>query len=147
MKQKLYVVDNTGKQIEIVNIEEAIRQVKLFISYETSFQSVEVADYWKDLLVRLEKVKSEVEVDKESNAIVDHVADKLPTWVNEIRQKYSQSLSSKNTTKLFVKDKKNSQLFGAHSCVKNSINLRKLDALEVGETWERFGSPNLTRIF
>lgn len=71
--------------------------------------------------------------------------EKYPLKVVEIRKIFKLD-ENPQTTKLFVKDMINSPIYGAWSCVKTDRNFRELDKLEIGQTWERWGSPNLTRV-
>lgn len=71
--------------------------------------------------------------------------ENYPQKVVEIRKAFKLD-ENPQTTKLFVKDMKDSPIYGAWSCVKTDRNFRELDKLEIGETWVRFGSPNLTRV-
>lgn len=66
------------------------------------------------------------------------------TLIESIRKEFN--LDDGTHCKLFIKGSATHPLYGAYSCVKTDSNLYKLDKLEVGETWERFGSPNLTRV-
>jgi hypothetical protein len=147
-----FIIDLDGKSIKVTDIDGAIAQVSCYTKF-SSTPNLNVGAYWKDTLKKLKALKKEIEAEPVPVKVVDEIADSLPLWVKEMREKRITSYQSGlkyNTPdghKLFSKDKKDSPLFGAHSCVRTDTNLRKLDQLEIGETWERFGQPNITRIF
>ena len=71
--------------------------------------------------------------------------ENYPQKVKDARKKFNLD-ERVDTCKFFMKNERDNPLFGAWSCVKTQGNFYQLDRLEIGETWERFGSPNLTRV-
>ena len=150
---KRFITDRDDKQIEVTDIDAGIAQVKTYTTFSNSYNK-DTKAYWKDVLKKLKALKKQIDAEPVPVKVEDPIADKIPTWVKEMREKYrtSYEVSLKYNTpdghKSFSKDKKDSPLYGAHSCVKTEQNLRKLNSLEVGETWDRgYGSPSITRIF
>lgn len=151
---KRYIIDKTGKQMFVTNIHEAIKQAKMYSKFEST--DIERTAYWKHVLKQLKELKKVMDAEPVPVPVkvVDPIADKIPVWVKEIRQKYHQRLNEIGykdvniSYKLFSKDGKDSPLFGAHSCVRTLENINRLDSLEIGESLDRGGfSPKLTRIF
>jgi hypothetical protein len=150
---KRFITDNTGKQIEVVNIEAGIKQAKMFSGYEHKDHPNTI--YCNDIHSKLITLKGEIDKEPPIEVIADPITDTIPTWVKAIREHRINNypefyLNPKE--KSFVKNgnsttKIDTRLFGTWACVKADQNIRKLDNMEVGETWERFGSPNITRIF
>jgi hypothetical protein len=147
---KRYIIDNKGKQMFVTDIHEAIKQAEMYSKFDPSH--IENTTYWTHVLNQLKELKAVMDAEP-VEVLIDEIADKLPVWVKEMRKDYRQKLTDIGYTdvnisqKSFSKDRKDSPLFGAHSCVRTLENINRLDKLEIGETWERFGSPNITRIF
>lgn len=151
---KRYITDNTGKSIEVTDVEAGIKQAAEFSEYDP--QNKRITAYWKDLHTKLLELKKVMDNEPKIEPIKDPITDPIPQWVKNIRNESLNNdpdhyLNLKH--KLFVKNgnhttKIDATLYGIHSCVKSEQNVRKLDNMEVGETWDRgFGSPTLTRIF
>jgi hypothetical protein len=156
------VIDLNGKTIAVTDIKEAIAQAEMFSGYSNKNSPKEVNQlaqaYWIDLRDKLKKLEL-IENVKIHDQLEDNnpVYGDIPIWVIEMRQMYPNTLDDSNqnlnseevniSRKGFSKDRKDSPLYGAHSCVRTLENLNRLDKLKVGETWERFGSPSITRIF
>ena len=154
------VVDLNGKTLKVTDLKAAIEQAEMFSGYSDKNSPKEVNQlaqaYWIDLRDKLKKLEI-IEIVSIHDQLEDSYTDNLPTWVKEMRQKYPIRLDDSNqnfnseevniSRKGFSKDRKDSPLYGAHSCVRTLENINRLDKLEIGETWERFGSPNITRIF
>ena len=146
-----YVKDLEGKQIEVTDLHEAIKQANMFTTFDT--RKVELTAYWKDLHSKLLELKASIEA--EPILVVDEPQgeDLLPLIVREIREERRNSMFLLNNPdeykgKLFIKNDKRSPLYGAHSCVKTEENLNRLSKLEVGETWDRGNfSHKITRIY
>jgi hypothetical protein len=149
---KRYIIDNKGKQMFVTDIHEAIKQAEMYSKFDPSH--IENTTYWTHVLNQLKKLKAVMDAEPVPVKVIDEIADKLPVWVKEMREKYRQRLTDIGYTdvnisqKSFSKDKKDSPLFGPHSCVRTLENLNRLDKLEIGETWDRgWGRPSITRIF
>lgn len=143
------VIDLNGKTLKVTDIKAAIAQAKMFSGYTNKNNPKEVNDlaqaYWTDMynkLVRLGVAMVFERVD-ELEATNPNFK-KLPSFVQVMQIAFKDHDKG---TKGFSKDGKTSPLYGAWSCVKTDANFNRLDKLEIGETWERFGSPNITRIF
>ncbi len=153
------VVDLNGKTIKVTDLKAAIAQAEMFSGYSDKTSPKELNQlcqaYWIDMRNKLRKLSLvEFFTKLDAEQVEDPIANTLPTWVKEMREKYpvtlDNSINSPNENisfKGFSKDRKDSPLYGAHSCVRTLENLNRLDRLEIGETWERFGSPSITRIF
>ena len=151
------VKDLLNKTIEVTDLKKAIAEATMFSTYSDKTSPKEVNQlaqaYWIDMLKKLRKLAL-AEMFTIIDAIVIPTGEELlPEFVRVIRAERRERLALMGTTpdafngKLFSKDGKKSPLFGAHSCVKTDQNLSKLDSLEIGETWKRFGQPSITRIF
>ena len=147
-----YITDNLGKSIKVIDINAGIEQAEMYSKFDPSHK--ENTAYWKDILNKLKALKKQIDAEPLPINVEDPIADKIPTWVKEMREKYMERLADIGYTdinisqKSFSKDKKDRPLYGAHSCVRTLRNLYTLDKLEVGETWDRgYGLPSLTRIF
>lgn len=147
---KRYITDNTGKDIEVTDINAAIAQVSTYTTFSNTY-SKENEIYWKDVLDKLNKLKAEMDAEPVPVIVEDPIADKVPNWVKELRAERMNTRGMEdinNNTKLFVKDRKLSPLYGIYACVKAEQNVRHMERMEIGETWNRgYGSPSLTRIF
>ena len=146
-----YVKDLEGKEIQVTDLHEAIKQANMFTTFDT--RKVELTAYWKDLHSKLLELKASIEA--EPVLVVDEPQgeDLLPYIVREIREERRQRLASMGAKpedfegKLFIKNDKRSPLYGAHSCVRAEQNINTLDKLKVGETWDRgHFSHKITRI-
>lgn len=151
---KRYITDNTGKSIEVTDVEAGIKQAKLFSGYENENHPLTI--YWKDILSKLISLKDEIAKEPPIEAIADPISDPIPQWVRNIRNERLNNHPEhylKLKQKLFVKNgnhttKIDTTLYGIHSCVRAGHNVTKLERMAIGETWDRgFGSPSITRIF
>ena len=151
---KRYIKDNTGKSIEVVDLEAGIKQAKLFSGYEKENHPLTI--YWKDILSKLISLKDEIAKEPLIEPITDPITDTIPNWVKKIRNERINNNPEHYLNlnhKLFVKNgntttKVDTILYGIHSCVKAKTNINKLECMAIGETWDRgFGSPSITRIF
>ena len=143
------VIDLNGKTIKVTDLKAAIAQAEMFSTYSDKTSPKELNQlcqaYWIDMRNKLRKLGL-IEIIKIHDQLEDANPDfkDYPSFVKVMQMVFKDHDKS---TKGYSKDGKTHPLYGAHSCVKTDQNLRKLDTLEIGETWERFGQPNITRIF
>lgn len=148
---KRYITDNTGKQIEVTDINKAITQAETFSKYEDEAHHLTI--YWKHLLNQLLELKKVMDTEPKPEPFKDNIdVNQIPLWVRKIREDRLKNHAGERQ-RLFVKNgtemtSVNVTLHGIHNCVKARQNIYKLEKMEIGETWTRgWGSPSLTRIF
>lgn len=155
-----YITDLDGVQIEVTDINLALDQAKKFSKFNC--YDVKLTAYWVDVTEKLTELKTVIDAEPKIKIIPESINDNIPLWVIDsiplwvinIREERRKRLADMGTTpeyfntgKLFSKDGKKTPLYGIHSCVRAEQYIRKLEQMKVGETWYRFGSPNLTRIY
>jgi hypothetical protein len=139
-------------KVEMDSIEQSIKVIKGYVENHELCRIVKEKNkdvlyfqdahlYHKDLLEKLILLKENFDKEPKKEVIKDEYENKIPQWVLDIRKDRQYS-----GCKLFSKNGKNHPLYGIH-CVKSSLNLRKLDELEVGESYQTNMHMKITRIF
>jgi hypothetical protein len=139
----MIITDINNKDITVTDLKGAIAQAKMYSTFDPSH--IENTAYWTDMYKKLVNLGlGEILTRHDELEASDPKYGDYPEFVQVMQMVFKDH---NRTTKGYSKDSKTSPLYGAHSCVRTDANLRKLDQLEIGETWERFGQPNITRIF
>lgn len=145
-----FIVDMDGKRIEVTNLPEAIKQAKMFTTFDVS--KTYLTEYWKHTLAELQKLTpiEPIEPIKKNEA-----ENEFSVFVAKVREERRKRLSEigfdvnnmPKESKLFTKDGRTSPLYGLHSCAKVRHYINKIDSLKIGESCVNGSGRRITRIF